>query len=502
MNPQLVSDLVDIAAERWADRTAVTDGKTTLTYRELRDESVRLADWLAGASPLTRGDRLVVAAPASTLIVALLFAAARTGTTFVPLHEQVTGFPLAHVLDDCEPRLLVTDTPEDRRLAGERGIPALGVSDLATLAVASPPEPRRRPISVDPACLIYTSGTTSLPKAVVSTHQQMLYATDAIQSVLAYRSDDVIYCALPLSFDYGLYQVLLAARSGAAVCLGRSVEAGALLLRGLRRSGATVFPAVPPLAEVLVRMLDRPGSAPPKLRLVTNTGAAIAGETVASLRAAIPGLTVQLMYGLTECKRVAIMPPNADLRHPGSCGLPLPGTEVLVVNDAGEPVMPGEIGEFVVRGPHVMAGYWRRPELTAQRFPRRVGLFPELRTGDYGYLDDAGYLHFSGRRDDLYKERGFRVSTTEIEAAARRVNGVTTAVVLPPEADRSAILVVVSELAPEHVLGELRSYVEPYKIPRRCVVLNELPVTPNGKVDRTALVKIAEEVHHAGQQSR
>jgi acyl-CoA synthetase (AMP-forming)/AMP-acid ligase II len=150
----------------------------------------------------------------------------------------------------------------------------------------------------------------------------------------------------------------------------------------------------------------------------------------------------------------------------------------------------------VVRGPNVMAGYWRRPELTAQRFPRADGLFPQLNTGDYGWLDDEGYLYFVGRRDDLYKERGFRVSATEVAAAANRVDGVEAAAVLPPGDGREdATLIVVSRLASHEVLSRLRTELEEFKVPRWCHVVQSIPLTSNGKVDRASLARMTDGSH-------
>jgi acyl-CoA synthetase (AMP-forming)/AMP-acid ligase II len=326
-----------------------------------------------------------------------------------------------------------------------------------------------------------------MPKAVVSTHAQMLFAARAIQSQLNYRADDVVYAPLPLSFDYGLYQIFLAALGGAHVWLGTAADIGPVLLRNLRRSRATILPAVPSLAENLAQMLRRYAGAP-DLRLLTNTGAVMRPQTLAALRDKIPGLRVQLMFGLTECKRISIMPPDEDLRRPGACGLPLPGTEVLVLDDDGQPVPTGEIGELVVRGPHVMAGYWRRPELTEHRFPRTHGLFPQLRSGDYGWLDADGYLYFSGRRDDIYKSRGFRVSATEIEAAVCRLPEVEAAAVLPPQDGRPhPVLFVTGKLRPAELLDRLRADLEPYKVPDLCVAVDRMPLTANGKIDRAAL---------------
>ncbi|MFG3100947.1 class I adenylate-forming enzyme family protein [Streptomyces sp. NPDC048182] len=487
----LLHDLIDGAAHRAPDAPALTTSKDSLTHGELARASRAAASWLR-ALGVRRGERVVVVAPSAVEVAVVVYAASRIGAPFALLHEQTRGRALAHVLDDAEPALLIADDEDARRLADERGITAVRLSDVPRGqdpdAGADAPG-SEAPLPVDPVCLIYTSGTTAAPKAVVSTHQQALFAVHAIQGELAYRPDDVVYSPLPLSFDYGLYQLFLGALSGAGVRLGMPAEVGATLLRNIEAADATVLASVPAVAETLARLVRRRPDHSLRLRLLTNTGAAMPPQPLAVLRAAVPGLRVQLMFGLTECKRAAINPPDADLEHPGSCGRALPGTEIYAAGPDGERLAPGETGELVVRGPNVMAGYWRRPELTAQRFPRRDGLFPELRTGDHGWLDEHGFVHFAGRRDDLYKERGFRVSATEVEAAARRVAGVEEAAVLPPAEGSPAVLVVVSERGPAEVLDAMGEEIEEFKVPRRCVPLPALPLTRNGKVDRKALAR-------------
>ncbi|WP_410586089.1 class I adenylate-forming enzyme family protein [Amycolatopsis sp. lyj-23] len=490
-SPRVLHELLDHAARLWPNRTALTCRDASVTYGELAAAAQRVAASLA-ARGARRGDRLLINAPASTLLPAVVFGAARAGVAFSLLHEQVRGSSLDHVLADSEPVLVVTGDEDVRRSADAAGVPSASVEDLAAgpgedVALPAPPLP------VDPVCLIYTSGTTSLPKAVVSTHQQLLFATAAIASVLVYRTDDVVYSPLPLSFDYGLYQVFLSVTAGSNLVLGAPTEVGPSLVRNLVRANATVLPAVPAVAEALSALLRRRPKPAPALRLLTNTGAAMPTGTLESLRAAIPGLRVQLMFGLTECKRATIMPVDGDLDRPGSSGRALPGTEVFVIDESGARLPAGEVGEIVVRGPNVMAGYWRRPELTAQKFPRVDGLFPELRTGDYGRLDEEGYLYFDGRRDDIYKERGFRVSATEVETAARGVPGVREAAVLVPKDTRPAWLFVTGELAAEGVLDGMRTRIEEFKIPGSCLRVEALPLTGNGKVDRKALASIVEE---------
>ncbi|MBA8823981.1 acyl-CoA synthetase (AMP-forming)/AMP-acid ligase II [Saccharopolyspora lacisalsi] len=496
--PNLLHELLDDAADRTPHEPAVTAHGRSCTYRQLAVASVRAARRIQDQG-VSRGDRVVVKAADGLVVTTLVYAASRLGAAFSVLHEHVRGEPLAHVLQDSEPALVVSDDADDGDTAQQhrvRYLPSARLSSDVDEPGSQSADPTRLDedvLSVDPVCLIYTSGTTSMPKAVVSTHQQVLFASRAIQSCLGYRDDDVVYCPLPLSFDYGLYQVFLAALSGAHLWLGTHAEAGPPLLRHLRHSAATVLPGVPSVSDRLAWLLRRSTDKPERLRLLTNTGAALAEGTMAALRETLPRLRIQVMYGLTECKRTAIMPPDGDLDRPGSCGFPLPGTEVLILDDDGKRLPPGELGQFVVRGPHVMAGYWRRPELSAERFPRVEGLFPELRTGDYGWRDHDGYLYFSGRRDDIYKERGFRVSATEVESAARRVDGVNAVALIPPNETRPALLAVESDITGEEVTERMHEHIEAFKIPRRCVVLPTLPTNANGKLDRAQIVALVED---------
>jgi acyl-CoA synthetase (AMP-forming)/AMP-acid ligase II len=487
----LLHQLVDEAARGHGAAAAISHGDTTLSHGELAAESGRLASWLRDRG-LRRGDRLLVRCGVTVHMPALLYGASRLGVVFVVIHEQVTGHVLDHVRTDCEPAMVVTDSPDEFR---GLDIPVWHADEVFAAAASLPPADAPEPLAVDPCFLVYTSGSTAMPKAVVATHQQVVFAARAIQAELGYEPADRVLCPLPLSLDLGLYHVFLGSLSRAEVVLGTPVEAISGLLGTLDRTRATVLVAVPPIAEALIRLCHRAGRGVGSLRMITNTGSALSGATLTDLRALLPSASVRLMFGLTECKRVSICPPDEDLRRPGTVGRPLPGTEVLIVDENGEPLPAGTMGELVVRGPHVMAGYWRRPELTAERYRWRDGLFPELHTGDYGWLDEDGFLYFVGRRDDLYKERGFRVSGTEVETAARYVPGVSEAVLVPPGRERShAVLFAVTELSGAEVLEGMRGRIEEYKIPGRCVVLGEFPLLGSGKVDRAALAESAARV--------
>jgi acyl-coenzyme A synthetase/AMP-(fatty) acid ligase len=403
-------------------------------------------------------------------------------------------FHLSSVLDNAEPALVIT---EGAAAAHLRTLTPVPVHDLAScwpeVEALVGQAPAAASVAVRPqdvAVLIYTSGSTAAPKAVVCPHAQVTFASRAINAVLRYRADDVVFCRFPLSWDYGLYKVLLC-------CLGRSElvlageESDLRLLRRMRETGATVVPIVPSLAAMIATLAQRDGEPAPPVRMFTNTGAALPAATINALRAAFPGVRVVRQFGQTECKRISIMPPELDQARPNAVGRPLPGTALLILDAHGRPLPPGEIGEIVVAGPHVMPGYWRAPELSARTFRRdpRTGEL-RLHTGDYGAVDDDGFLYFEGRRDDMFKRKGIRMSTIEIEAAALDIPGVGAAAVLPPSADRDLAIFVTGELAPHAVLKELARRLEPAKVPSVCRVVADLPLTLHGKNARRALTEL------------
>jgi amino acid adenylation domain-containing protein len=474
--------LLDRRAAAMPDARALTRGSTTWTYAELRDRSLAYAAWLARRG-VGRGDRVLVVAPHAAESAALAFAASRLGAIFAVISDQIRPYLLEHVLADSAPRLVVGTSEAAATAESLFDGPTHELDDL-------PKHPldgvgARHVPATDPVAFIYTSGSTAKPKAVVSPHRQVVFATGAIQSRLRYRPGDTVWCCMPLSFDYGLYQVFLACAAGAHLVLGDAAQAGPPLVRELEAHGATVLPLVPSLAATLVRLVSRTGRPPSGLRMVTNTGAALSPAASAQLRELVPGLDVVPMFGLTECKRVSIAEPNSDVERPGSVGTPLPGTEAWVVDPDGRRLPPGETGELVVSGPHVMAGYWRAPELTAVRF--RDGL---LYTGDQCRLDADGHLYFAGRTDDIYKQQGFRVSAVEVEAAAMDVPQVELAAVLPPSGDEPARLLVTGAITEAELARELAARLEDHKVPPQISVVESFPLSVNGKVDKRRLAEV------------
>ncbi|MGW1056100.1 AMP-binding protein [Streptomyces sp. NPDC002521] len=492
----LVAELLAESAATAGEAPAVRDAQGVWSYRRLAQLARGFGAWL-DARGIRRGDRLVVQLPSTRELVALFYGAAARGVVFVPLNPGMKRFHLESVLANAEPALVISAGERAARL---REIAAASVHELADLwpeVTALAERAGELPdVGISPediAVLVYTSGSTAAPKAVICPHAQIVFASRAIVEVLDYRPDDVVFCRFPISWDYGLYKVLLA-------CLGRSQlvladeESDLLLLRRMRETGATVVPIVPSLAQMIVSLARRDPDGLPPVRMFTNTGAALPAKTVEDLRELFPGVRVVRQYGQTECKRVSIIPPEVDGGHPGSVGVPLPGTRVLILDADGRPVPDGEVGEIVVTGPHVMPGYWRDAEQTARTFrsdPETGEL--RLHTGDYGSLGPGGHLYFEGRRDDMFKRKGIRMSTVEIEAAALDVPGIRAAVAIPPADGHDLVIFVEGEVEPHAVLRALAARLEPAKVPASCRVLETIPLTQHGKNARRELAEVLRE---------
>jgi long-chain acyl-CoA synthetase len=348
----------------------------------------------------------------------------------------------------------------------------------------------RRELEPDTACVFCTSGSTGDRRAIIVSRDNQRFSLAAIQRRLRYRPHDVVGIFVPLSFDYGFYQVLLADLVGARLVFGGGSFAGPDLVEKLRAGKVSVLPAVPGLIHALLKLLRRRPVQLPHLRMITSTGERLPPAWIDELRSFLPEVAVYPMYGLTECKRVSILLPEELDRRPGSVGRPLDGTVVHVLDEEERSLPAGAVGQLVVTGPHVTRGYLDAPIDTARTF-RPWGPAGEraLFSGDFGYLDPDGYLYLAGRRDSLIKRNGLRMSTVEVEQAAMSLPGVDAAILLHDQSTERLSLAVCAgpTVTAAALLGHLSTTLEPYKLPSQVRVLSELPRTANGKVDRPAL---------------
>jgi long-chain acyl-CoA synthetase len=498
-----VAEDLSFAATRDPSRPAVIAGDRELSYGEFD----RLAGGFASGlreSGVRRGDRVVIVLPNGIEAAVAFEGAFRAGAAISPLGPTIKRDRLRYVLNDVEPAALVCDS---ERAAMAEAAEALAqptvpvITDVGELAArGGPGTPLPLPLETDLAAVMYTSGSTGEPKGVTLTHRNLSFVTGSIAEYLEMRPADRVLCVLQLSFGYGLCQLLTCVRVGATLVLEEGFSFPGRVVQLLEDRRITGLPAVPTIFQVLVSLRGLADRELPDLRFLTNAGASLPEATVDAVRRIFPGAQLYLMYGLTECIRVSYLPPDR-LDAPTSSGIPIPGTDAWVAGPGGGEAMTGEVGELMVRGPHVMHGYWRDPERTAERLrPGRWPWEPTLATGDLFFRDDDGLLHWVGRTDDLIKCRGEKVYPREIEEVLHAVEGVREAAVVgvPDRLLGQAVHAHVApengfELDPKALRRECAERLEVHKVPARISVHNELPRTGRGKVDRRALIAFSAE---------
>jgi len=510
MNARLVHEFLEHSADRRPDKVALVCDGQRLTYGEIETRANRVANALL-ANGIKRGDRVVLYLPNCVELVVGIFATLKAGAVFVVVNHTTKQDKLAYILNNCQAGALMT-WPARAELAARflRGIPSLQFS-IVTLGPFNREEapglllyeelltgypsqrPRKINVDLDLACLIYTSGSTGEPKGVMSDHSNVLFAAGSITTYLQSVEDDVVIDVLPLSFDYGLYQLLMVFSFGGRLVLEKGFAYPAEVLARIAQERVTGFPGVPTIYSVLVPM-DLSSYDLSSLRYMTNTAAALPTAHIQRIREKFPDVRLYSMYGLTETKRTLYLPPEQLDRRPDSVGVAIPGTEVWLEDEHGKRPGPGQVGELVVRGRHVMRGYWGDPDATSLRF--RPGPIPGERvcyTGDLFRMDDEGFLYFVARKDDIIKSRGEKVSPKEIENVLYKLSGVQDAAVIgfPDPVMGQAIKAFIvpngSGLTEMEVLRHCRAHLEDFMIPRVVEFCAELPKTSSGKIKKTEL---------------
>ena len=539
------------SARRLPHKIGLIYGDRRLTYDEIEARCNRLAHALIAAG-VERGDRVAIFLDNCVEAVVSVFAVLKAGAVFVMVNSTTKAEKLTWILNNCQAQALVapkvklaalddcwSQTPYLASVFVTGGLNAAGsnnaakqffdldgltcmqdsVAELVRVpmrstvdrnshefryaacaaghTVASTQPPPKRAIDIDLAALVYTSGSTGNPKGVMLTHLNMVSAATSITTYLENREDDIVLSVLPLSFDYGLYQALMAFKIGGTLVLERSFTYPHAVLERLIREKVTGFPLVPTMAAILLQM-DLSKYDFSSLRYVTNTAAALSVEHIRKLRALFPHVTLFSMYGLTECKRVSYLPPDQLDIRPNSVGKGMPNEEVFVVDADGRRVEPGVIGELVVRGANVMKGYWDLPDETANKL--RPGPVPGemmLYTGDLFRTDAEGYLYFVGRKDDIIKSRGEKVSPKEVEnvlcshpaVAEAAVVGVPDAVL--GEAIRAVVtLKPCAQATEQEILRYCAQHLEDFMVPQTVEFRDALPKTSNGKVNKRELAGV------------
>ncbi|MBL8727718.1 MAG: AMP-binding protein [Planctomycetes bacterium] len=506
--PDLLT-LVRRAGQLVGERVCLGVGDRAVTGRELQQRVERAAAGLraAGFAP---GDRLAVLLHRSVDEAVAILAAAAAGGLAVPMHGKLKDDQVAHVLADSEPFAIVTSATrlvalrEPARALGGRRLWRVDDGDLPLpsapfAALDGPGNELPPPAGTEPAVLLYTSGSTGLQKGIVQDHHNLALGAAIVATYLALDASDHLLALLPLSFDYGLNQLLSALHVGCRITAADHLGTGELA-QLLRRWRPTGLAGVPSLWHEVASGLDSGALQPAdgaSLRYVTNSGGALRPSDAAVVRRSWPHVRVFAMYGLTEAFRSAFLEPAEFDRHPESFGRALPGVELLLVSEATGAVLAGAAtGELVHAGALVARGYWRRPEDTAARFRAdpRGGGGTVVYSGDIVRRDAEGRHYFVGRADRLLKVQGHRVSPDEVAVAVAGMAGIGEVAVfgLPggPDGHR-IVLVVAGDPADaglrERLQRQCRARLPSYMQPAVVRVLAALPHNQNGKVDEIAL---------------
>ncbi len=457
-------------------------GGEALSYAELEDLSNHCAARLASAG-IGRGERVAIALPSEPLVLALYFAAAKLGAIFLPLNTRLTRHELAFQLADADVRVLVrgegSDAPDPP--AGR----VVAADDLRVTFPSRAPAPALAPGGEAPHVIMYTSGTTGVPKGALLPHRKTLYNTLNAELYFGLREGDVVVAPIPLFHSFGLKILSVPALfCGATVVLVDRFDP-----RGLqdvvRRRRATHLGAVPVMWQRMLRAgVEREAFA--SLRLAFSAGAALDVETIRAWCAL--GVPLVQGYGQTETSILCCLDREHAESKAGSVGRPVRYGEVRVVDDEDKPVSPGAAGEVVVRGPILMLGYWRRPEDTAASRPGGWH-----RTGDLAVVEDEGYVTLVGRSKELYISGGENVYPAEVERVLEEHPDVAEAAVIgvpdPEWGERGRAYLVPAR--PPLDTGALLAWagerLARYKLPREVIVVDELPRTASGKIQKHRL---------------
>ncbi|MBT0960576.1 acyl-CoA ligase (AMP-forming), exosortase A system-associated [Denitromonas iodatirespirans] len=514
--PRLLHDLVAFATATTPDAPALYQKDTCLSFAQLQAQIETFAAALCGLG-LLQDERVAVYLPKQVEAVVSIFASAAAGGVVVPVNPLLKPQQVAYILKNCNVRVLVTSADRAHQLESVLAechdlntmVLVAPEGDLAMAsparvlsweaAMRTPPKPVHARIATDMAAILYTSGSTGLPKGVVLSHHNMVAAAESTAEFLALTPEDRLLAVLPLSFDYGLSQLTSAYSAGGSVVLMEYLLPRQVI-KNVARYGVTGISAVPPIWNQLA-MLDWPQEAVDSLRYITTSGGVARKATLRSLRDKLPRTRVFKMYGLTEAFRSSYLHPEEIDERPDSVGKAVPGARLSVVREDGSPCAPGEPGELVHRGSLVAMGYWNDPARTRERFRPAPGqsaglVLPEIAvwSGDQMQMDEDGYLYFVSRKDEMIKTSGYRVSPTEVEEVVFSSGLVAEAVALGvPHPDLGQAIVLLAHgghgkvLEAASLLDYCREQLPTYMIPTHLEVRDDLPKNPNGKIDRAAL---------------
>ncbi len=503
-----LSDLLYHQRDNRLSHIAVVDGERRLTYAELIHRTEQFAALLQ-VRGVQRGNHVAIYLQRSVESVVALFAVWSLGAVVVIINDVLKNRQVNYILAHSEASFLITNN----RLRTSLTECPLNADRVLAVDTEKPADGQRSParvIGTDLALIIYTSGSTGMPKGIMLSHDNLISGARIVTDYLHLTPDEIIISLLPFSFDYGLNQLLTALLIGGTLVIQRSVLP-ADICNTLDRERVTGMGAVPMVWQQLAG--DRSPfikTVFPHLRYITNTGGRMPESITKLFRQVHQHVRIYLMFGLTEAFRSTYLPPDQVDVRPGSIGKAIPNVELLVLNERDELCKPGEEGELVHRGANIAIGYWKDPENTAKRFrpaPFQQGKGGQAEiavySGDYVKTDEEGYLYFIGRKDQLIKSHGMRVSPEEIEECifASRMVQHAVAFAVPFDEVKSTIVIALVPSDPKTFSQKELSLYSKTQMPeylRPDVIwqLESFPQTSSGKPDRVRLQEMFKERDH------
>lgn len=492
-------------AKSHPDRPAIIQGDTTVSFADLHRQSLAMAAHLRRAD-VERSARVLVWMENRSDMAACLLAAWSIDAIPVLVHAAAPVAHLRHALEITEARACVLDN-EQTLCADDMGASVINVDGLPALSAADFQEPTVAALPTDPASIVFTSGSTGLPKGVVQSHLNLLRGCDTVHAYLGYNPQDRIVCPIPWSFDYGYGQLLSTLCRGIPQILPEARNPFGLC-SAIEEHKPTILPGIPSWFTSLFRGISPlPKTDISSLRLVTNTGGTIPRGVLDDMFDVFAGTDIVLNYGLTETYRSTYLRPEFVHERPDSIGRPIPGVDIVVVREDGSLAAAGEIGEIVHRGNGIFLGYWGNENSSNEvlrpdpiRSEAATGGVRAMYTGDLGYKDDEGFLYYKGRRDHLIKSMGVRVSPGEIEALLHDSGMVRNVAVfgLASEMIGEFVAAAIEPLDSKPLqINELKKYardcMSPQMQPREYFSVDHLPKTPSGKIDYPTLRKFCDE---------